>query len=682
MTNSILLRNILKLQEPEAAMACRTEGEPPSRARIIEVNEAACAMLGKTREKLLSQTPGEVITNFSALAEGQAIFETGSKRIEHTLYGRNGALPVEIRSHALELDGDSLFVITLRDISVRRRREMKSDLDEQRFKTLYTLSRMFDRTEEEILDYALVQSVYMTDSRMGYIGFLDENETELSLRPWSVPDLGECTVADPSSTFKVAGAGLWADAIRERRAIITNDYPESPSRKGTPEGHVPLFRHMNVPVIEKDRIRMLVGVANKDEDYTEADAVQLTLIMERVWYMILRKRMEADLIRAMREARQADRAKTQFLANMSHELRTPLNGIMGMTQLLLGTKGLTSEQQEYLSLSLDSSVQLSGVLSSLLDLSNIESGGNALNCADFDLHEILRSATAPLIQQAKAKGLCLDCRLDRKLPARVRGDGEKLRQILINLVHNAVKFTESGTITVSAHCVITADQNERVNLYIAVADTGVGIPEDKHEAVFESFMLGEDYMTKRYSGAGLGLAISRKLAEIMDGTIVMESSPGKGSVFTLIVPLRLCPDRGEACAAKQRKRNLNILIAEDEEVNALVTSQLLRNNGHDATVVDNGQQAIDALMDGGFDLVLLDVQMPVINGMQVTEIIRSGAAEGINADIPIIGLTAFTGEEDRKRFLTAGMNTVVTKPFDAVELLDAVCMAATQERPI
>jgi signal transduction histidine kinase/CheY-like chemotaxis protein len=681
MSSAPLLRNILGLQEPEAALACRTEGGPPGEARIIEANRSACTLLDLPREELLTKTPDEVITNFAALAEGQALFETGSRRIEHTLYVPGRMTPVEIRSHALELDGESLFIVILRDISARRRREMKSDLDEQRFKALYTLSRMFDRTEEEILDYALVQSVYMTDSRMGYIGFLDESESELLLRPWSVPDLGECTVRNRSRTFKIDGAGLWADAIRERRAIITNDYPNCPGKRGVPEGHVPLVRHMNVPVIEKDRIRMLVGVANKDEDYTDADAVQLALIMERVWHLIQRKRMEADLIRAMREARQADRAKSQFLANMSHELRTPLNGIMGMTQLLLGTEGLTNEQKEYLALSLESSVQLSGLLSSLLDLSNIESGGTGMNRVDFDLPGMIRSTVDPLHHQAETKGLSLHCTLDRELPAKVRGDADKIHQVLINLVHNAVKFTENGAITVSANCRPVADAPDRVSLCVAVADTGVGIPEDKWDAVFESFMLGEEYMTKRYSGAGLGLTISRKLAEIMGGTLDLESRPGEGSVFTLTVPLehRSCRD---VSPADETGLNLNILVAEDEEVNAMVTSQLLRKHGHAATVVDNGQQAIDALMDGGFDLVLMDVQMPVINGMEVTEIIRSGAAEGIDADIPIIGLTAFAGEEDRKRFLSAGMNTVVTKPFNAGELMDAVCSAAVSDRAI
>ncbi|EGB14274.1 PAS/PAC sensor hybrid histidine kinase [Pseudodesulfovibrio mercurii] len=677
MTRAALLRNILKLQEPEAALACRTEGGPPGEARIIEANEAASALLGLSREELLDRTPGEVITNFAALAGDAPAFETGSQRIEHTLCGKGRATPVEIRSHGLDLDGDPLFVLILRDITVRRRREMKNDLDEQRFKTLYSLSRMINRPEEHILDYALVQSVYMTDSRMGYIGFLDETESRLLLRPWTVPGLGECTVKDRSRVFAIEGAGLWAEAVRQRRPIITNDYASAPNRRGTPEGHVPLVRHMNVPVMDNNRIRMLVGVANKDEDYTESDVVQLSLIMEGVWHIIQRKRMEADLIRAMREARQADRAKSQFLANMSHELRTPLNGIMGMTQLLLGSGGLTEEQREYLSLSLESSINLSGVLTSLLDLSSIESGGTGLTRTDFDLPDVIRSAVTPQLPQAELKGLQLACRLDGSVPARAHGDGEKLRQIIVNLVHNGVKFTQEGLVTVTASCAPREDVPDGITLSVSVADTGVGIPEDKREAVFESFMLGEEYMTKRYSGLGLGLTISRKLAELMGGTLELEHHTGKGSVFTLKVPLLRRTNWTEFPAPDETTDpKLNILVAEDEEINALATSRLLRTQGHAAIVVDNGQRAIDALMRGGFDMVLMDVQMPVINGLEVTEIIRSGAAEGIDAGIPIIGLTAFADEGDRARFLDAGMDDVVTKPFDAHRLLDAVRLVA------
>ncbi|WP_272700375.1 ATP-binding protein [Desulfovibrio sp. Fe33] len=682
MTAPTPLLSILELQEPDAALACRAGGAEPANAQIIEVNRTACAMLGLTRQEILGSTPGKIITNFSALTKDDSRFETGSRRIEHTLRSDIGNTPVEIRSHALVFDGVPLFIVMIRDITLRRQREGLADLNEQRFRALYTISRMINRTEEEILDYALTQSVHLTDSRMGYIGFMDEYETFITLRPWSISGPDECTIPDKSRTFPVEKGGLWAEAVRRRTPVIINDYANAPERRGVPEGHVSLFRHMNVPVIDRNRIQILVGVANKDSDYTDSDSVQLSLIMDGVWQIIQRKRMEKELVRAMHEARFADRAKTQFLANMSHELRTPLNGIMGMTQLLLNTDGLTDEQKEYLNLSLESGIQLSRVLSSLLDLSSIETAEENLNRTDFDLHETIRSATDLLRPQAELKEIGLECSLDRHLPAMVHGDGEKLRQILINLVHNAVKFTEEGHVTVSACSEASRDIPDLLKVRISVADTGVGIPEDKREDIFERFMLGEDLMTKRYSGAGLGLTISRRLAEIMGGTISLESRPGEGSVFTLSLPFFVVSNKAYAnYSSKENSLRLNILVADGDEISALATTRLLKDQGHNVLVVTNGQHAIDALMQGGFDLVLMAVQMPIINGIEVTEIIRSGAAEGIDADIPIVGLTVFSGEAERKRFQEKGMNEVVTMPFKDNNLLEAILNAAIRHRP-
>lgn len=683
MIDPALLGNILGLHEPDAALACLATGRDPADAPIVGANSAACELFGLRREELLARTPGQLLTNFEGLAEDGALPDPHDARIEHTLSVDGRDVPVEVRRRALSLDGGELSVIILRDISRRRRRELLSARDEQRFKTLYALSRMIDHSEKEILDYALEQAVYMTESRLGYIGFVNEAETELSMHAWSATAARECAIDDPPCTFRVEGAGLWAEAVRRRRPVITNDYESSPDRRGLPEGHVPILRHMNLPILDGGKIRLLVGVADKEEEYTESDVVQLTLIMEGVWRIVQRKRMETDLLRAMREAERANRAKGQFLANMSHELRTPLNGIMGMTQLLIGTPGLTDEQKEYLSLSLESSSQLSRVMSSLLDLSAIESGGASLNRIDFDLPGAIRSAAGQMAAQAEAKGLDFSLRLDGSLPVKVNGDVEKFRQILLNLIHNAVKFTEAGGITVTAARAVVADE-DRASVRVAVADTGVGIPDDKRETIFESFTLGEEYLTKRYGGVGLGLSISRQLAALMGGELLLESAPGPGSVFSLTVPLR---ERGDAADAPAREesggeKSLSVLVAEDEGVNALMTSRILRNHGHTSTVVGNGQHAIDALMRGGFDLVLMDVQMPVVNGVEVTEIIRSGAAEGIDRDIPIIGLTAYAGEEDRERFVAAGMDLVVAKPFDAGSLMDAVSAVLRGRAPI
>ncbi|MGE4193126.1 MAG: GAF domain-containing protein [Pseudodesulfovibrio sp.] len=684
MIDPVLLGNILGLHEPDAAIACLANGNAPGDAPIVGANNAACGMLGLCREEILALTPGRLLTNFEGLTGNDAPTETADTRVEHTLSVNGRDVPVEVRCRTLSLNGDTLSVIILRDISRRRHRELCSARDEQRFKTLYNLSRMIDHTENEILDYALEQAVYMTESRMGYIGFVNEAETELTMHSWSAAAVRECAIEDPPCSCRIQDAGLWAEAMRRRKPMITNDYEACPHRRGLPAGHVRIHRHMNLPVMDGGRIRLLVGVADKEEDYTESDVVQLTLIMEGVWRIVQRKRMEIDLLRAMREAERANRAKGQFLANMSHELRTPLNGIMGMTQLLMGTGGLSEEQKEYLALSLESSSQLSRVMSSLLDISAIESGGATLNRTDFDLPEAIRAVAEPLAAQAEAKGLDFSCRLDDSLPVMVNGDVEKFRQILVNLIHNAVKFTEAGKITLTA-ARTPGTGEDRTAVRVTVADTGVAIPEDKRETIFESFTLGEEYLTKRYGGVGLGLSISRQLAVLMGGELALESEPGQGNVFSFTVPLRERRDTGGEPARprpNEAGQRLSILVAEDEGVNALMTSRILRNHGHMPTVVGNGQHAIEALMRDDYDLVLMDVQMPVVNGVEVTEIIRSGAAEGIDREIPIIGLTAYAAEEDRERFVSAGMDIVVTKPFDAEALVDAITGVLRERAPI
>ena len=269
------------------------------------------------------------------------------------------------------------------------------------------------------------------------------------------------------------------------------------------------------------------------------------------------------------------------------------------------------------------------------------------------------------------------------MPTLVNGDEKKLRQILINLIYNAIKFTENGEValTVNRTATTTGLFGDMAELCFTVTDTGIGIPEDKLDSIFEPFVLGEDYLTKRYGGTGLGLSISRELATAMGGNITARSTPGRGSAFTLTLPFVLREASGGSCAIVDPTDidlpPLNILIAEDERVNALVTSGILKKHGHAVTMVDNGQHAIDALIKTPFDLVLMDVQMPVINGLEVTEIIRRGAAESVDRDIPIIGLTAYATDADIRLCLEAGMDSVVTKPFKAGELLSAICRAVS-----
>jgi len=380
------------------------------------------------------------------------------------------------------------------------------------------------------------------------------------------------------------------------------------------------------------------------------------------------QKLKDCLCKAETEIEHALRAKHDFLANMSHELRTPLNGFLGMTQILMGTD-LTDSQREYLSLSQDAARRLTKLLTDILSLSSVESGNLEPVSTAFELHPMLESLISPLSKQAASKSLLLTFSIGPEVPVRVKGDSSKLRQILINLLTNAIQFTDKGEVSLEVDIDEVDQSTGTCSVTFKVRDTGIGIPEGKLDGIFDSFSLGENYMTKEYGGAGLGLAISRQLTMVMDGSITVESALGQGSVFTLTLPFQTMH---EPVAGEEETPPLNILLAEDEQVNSIMASRLLKKAGHSVTIVGNGQNAIDTLMINAYDLVFMDVQMPVINGMDVTRIIRQGAVEGVARNIPIVGLTAYAGDADRKRFLEAGMDSVVTKPFELADLTNAI----------
>ncbi|MEF2145631.1 MAG: response regulator [Desulfovibrionaceae bacterium] len=390
-----------------------------------------------------------------------------------------------------------------------------------------------------------------------------------------------------------------------------------------------------------------------------------------------RKRGENELREARDQAEAANLAKTQFLANMSHELRTPLNGIMGMTQLMLETEP-SGEQRELLELCLDSSQRLLGVISDLLELSTIEAGRIKLRRDAFALHDCLEPLMKSFQVQARLKGLALQWEVDEDVPENLVGDDGRIRQVLVNIIGNAVKFTEQGGLSVRVRRV-AGNGGGKVWLRFSVRDSGIGIPEEHLQNIFESFTLGEDYMTKRYGGSGLGLAISRQLVEMMGGVIEVRSEVGQGSDFHVTLPLiqttvdirdlrRKAEEQGQAQAVD----GLRILLAEDELVNQTITARMLTRAGHSVAVAQNGIEAMQMLEAARFDLVLMDLQMPRMNGLEATQRIRAGELPGVDPNIPIIACTAYAGTSDRKRCLDAGMDDYLAKPFEAAELLKKV----------
>jgi two-component system CheB/CheR fusion protein len=377
------------------------------------------------------------------------------------------------------------------------------------------------------------------------------------------------------------------------------------------------------------------------------------------------------LKKAQAAAEQATKAKSEFLANMSHEIRTPMNGILGFAEFL--AKSLQDEKsKEYARIILQSGKGLLAIVNDILDFSKIEAGRVEIAYNKFDLGVLLESSCNPLVSLAKDKGLEFTCLTAPEVPNSLIGDDGRLRQVLTNLVGNAIKFTNKGTVTVTVVPEGTPAPGS-IRLLFRIADTGIGIPEDKLDHIFESFTQVGTSAHAKFGGTGLGLAISKSLVELMGGRIRVESELGKGSTFSFTATLGLDEEERRTetpvpVAAPAQEGGLRVLVVEDNPINQLLAIKLLQILGHHVEAVANGREALGTLQAGTFDLVLMDVEMPDMDGVSALAAIRQGDAGRENMAVPVVAVTAHALAGDRERFLAAGMDDYLSKPVDFEEL--------------
>lgn len=515
----------------------------------------------------------------------------------------------------------------------------------------------------------------ITGSRAGYVSSIDPEtgdnvcHTVTSMLPGDACQVSAGRVAFHKG--KNGYHGLWGHSLNTLSGFYTNDVRSHEFFKGFPEEHFPVETFLSAPAVFEGERYGQIALGNADDPYDDKDLSMVQSLARLYAMAVYRIRSEKAVMDAKELAESASKAKTEFLANMSHEVRTPLNGVKGMLQLIQGSS-LDSEQSDYVRTALESVDRLTTLLADILDISRVEAGRMPFRFEPYVLREAVEKVRQRFALAYAQAGIQLSADVDGDLPEVVVGDRFRVEQVLDNLLGNALKFTDAGTVSVF----VNRDSDEETGaamVLFRVQDTGIGISDQRLEKLFEPFEQGDQGFTRQYQGAGLGLAISRKLVELMGGRIWVESEPGVGTVFSFTVPF----EEGQAVENEnetlvQSPNEIEgtpcVLLAEDDRVSRLFIENALKRLGLCYESVESGDKVVSALKGGDFDVMLMDVQMPVMNGMEATRLIRDGKAGPRYRKIPIIAITAYAMSGDREIMLEAGMDDYLSKPMNISEL--------------
>lgn len=514
--------------------------------KLISVNQVVVDTLGYSKEDILSTCPAEIVPSkyiqrmpelIKVLeTEGRAIYETEAIRKDGTI------IPLEINARFIVYNEKKMILSVARDISERKKAERKSHLEEKRLDALVKLNGMVGSSLKEITDFAREEAVRLTESTLGYLAFMNADETALIMHSWSEIAMKECGIKDKHFIYPIKTTGLWGEAVRQRKPIITNDYPApNPMKKGYPEDHVKLIRHMNVPVFDGDHIIAVAGVGNKEEEYDDSDLRQLTLLMQGMWNLIQRKQMEdalkkysEELTKANKELRSIRRIKTEFVAE-----RMDLFGSEHTVCSIMDDETIRvidDQQAKAIESVMLNSERLKRLVDSLLYMSLEQAGKIKYSFLPAHIDNLISEALMNLILLIDEKMITVDTNIPQELST-VSADRDKLTETFINLIDNAVKFTPvGGRISIDL-----SEEND--HQHIRITDTGPGIQKDLIPHLFHKFYQMEDSMSRRYQGLESGLYISKNIILAHKGEIWIESEMGKGTTFHIRLPIcknRLC----------------------------------------------------------------------------------------------------------------------------------------------